>query len=297
MKKNPIKKAGRVICICVLMIVVVSSSVGAAYAYYDRGTISVSPAQAAVTLDPGLSQTIGVGISPASDSHPVGCGDPECPQICGELECDDGNGNCKCGGPDYITWEASVAASSSNSSVASASYSGGSVTITGVSAGTATITITAQMHQFTEGAAYIQVTVNGKKPDGGNKDNKPPGGNTETPPNPDPDEKETDETETQKTEVTKPKAEPEAEAGVKTGKTAVPTAKLAPLRAGKAASEIADEPGSGSDPADVISGSGEDEKEDSGAPVPIIVAVAAAAIAAASIYIRRARTRKSGSND
>jgi hypothetical protein len=245
-KKSVSGKIGRLIGIYALAILFFVSSVGAVYAYYDRGTIGVSPAQAEVTLVSGQSQTIGVGISPASDSHPVGCGDPECPQICGELECDDGNGNCKCGGPEYLTWEASVAASSSDSSVASASYGGGSLTITGISAGTATITITAQMHQFTQGSATIHVTVNSKNPDSGNTDNKPP--KTEVPevpvvpPPSSPPEaekiEESPEQETQKTEVTKPKTA--AETATATEKTEVSAAKPAPARAERTEAIVSD---------------------------------------------------------
>ena len=57
----------------------------------------------------GSSTTVSVSLSPASDQQTEGCGMAECPQICGEKECLDANGQCTCNGTEYKTYTTSVA--------------------------------------------------------------------------------------------------------------------------------------------------------------------------------------------
>ncbi|MBO5461304.1 MAG: hypothetical protein J5983_05870, partial [Ruminococcus sp.] len=82
------------------------------------------------------------------------------PQICGEKDCLDANGECKCAGTSYQTYYAFASVASSNTSVATASYSNGVIYINAISPGTAYITATASLRQFTSTSATMTVTVN-----------------------------------------------------------------------------------------------------------------------------------------
>ena len=158
--KRSIKFVCVVTCILLLLSLCFVITAEKAYAYFDRGTVGVSVGQSSVSVTTGSSATVSVSLSPATDSQLPGCGMAECPQVCGEQNCLDANGQCMCAGTTYQTYTTSVSASSSNTSVASVSYSGGAVTIRGISKGSATITITASLRQFRNGSKSIQVTVN-----------------------------------------------------------------------------------------------------------------------------------------
>ena len=119
------------------------------FAYFQRGSVGVYAGQSSVSVSQGGSAAVSLSFSPASSSQLPGCGMAECPQICGEKDCLDANGECKCAGTTYMTYYASANAYSSNTSVATASCSGSTVYITGISPGSATITVTASLRQFT----------------------------------------------------------------------------------------------------------------------------------------------------
>ena len=143
-------------------------------AYFNRGTVGVSVGKGSVSVEAGSNTSVSVSLTPASDSQLPGCGMAECPQICGEKECLDANGQCTCNGKTYQTYYTSVSVSSSNTSVATASYSSGTLTVHGVSEGTAVITLTAALRQFSSGTTSVTVNVS-KKPSSG--DNNTSGGN------------------------------------------------------------------------------------------------------------------------
>ena len=143
-------------------------------AYFNRGTVGVSVGKGSVSVEAGSNTSVSVSLTPASDSQLPGCGMAECPQICGEKECLDANGQCTCNGKTYQTYHTSVSVSSSNTSVATASYSSGTLTVHGVSEGTAVITLTAALRQFSSGTTSVTVNVS-KKPSSG--DNNTSGGN------------------------------------------------------------------------------------------------------------------------
>ncbi len=131
------------------------------FAYFQRGSVGVYAGQSSVSVSQGGSAAVSLSFSPASSSQLPGCGMAECPQICGEKDCLDANGECKCAGTTYMTYYASANAYSSNTSVATASCSGSTVYITGISPGSATITVTASLRQFTSTSTSIYVTVSG----------------------------------------------------------------------------------------------------------------------------------------
>ena len=131
------------------------------FAYFQRGSVGVYAGQSSVSVSQGGSAAVSLSFSPASSSQLPGCGMAECPQICGEKDCLDANGECQCGGGGYTTYYASAVAYSSNTSVATASCSGSTVYISGISPGSATITVTASLRQFTSTSTSIYVTVSG----------------------------------------------------------------------------------------------------------------------------------------
>ena len=149
----------RTLIIPILVIVFILTGTISTSAYFDRGTVGVSLGASSVSIEAGSGQSVSVSFSPSSSDQLPGCGMAECPQICGEKNCLDENGECMCNGTDYQTYYAFASVSSSNTSVASASYSNGVVYISGVSAGTATITVTASLRQFNSSSAKISVTV------------------------------------------------------------------------------------------------------------------------------------------
>lgn len=152
------------------VIISLLSAAAPAYAYFDRGTIGVRLGQSAVSLTEGDSASVSVTLSPASSDQLPGCGMAECPQICGEKDCLDENGNCKCAGTQYTTYYAEAKVTSSNSSVASASVdrNGGSVYIDAVGPGSATITVTGSLRQYTSSSASFTVNVASAPSSGGN---------------------------------------------------------------------------------------------------------------------------------
>ena len=156
--KKRIRTAGAVI----LAGIVICCCQTSAFAYFDRGDISVSTGQKKVTLTQGESTNVSVTLSPSSSKQLPGCGMPECPQVCGEKECLNEDGECTCAGTDYQTYYATAQVSSSNTSVATASYSSGSVQIKAIEAGTATITVTGMLRQFTSSSSVITVEVQAK---------------------------------------------------------------------------------------------------------------------------------------
>ena len=145
---------GAVICLFVMTATM-------AWAYFDRGPVKVTAAQNSVSVAVGKSTTVSISTSPSSDDQLPGCGMAECPQICGEKNCLDENGECTCNGTEYKTYYTDVTTASSNSSVAKASYNNGVLTITGVSAGEADVTVTAALRQYTSTTQTIHVTVSG----------------------------------------------------------------------------------------------------------------------------------------
>ena len=156
-----IKKKTRIVISALLLTVLIGMCFDqTAWAYFDRGPVGVSVGKSSVTLEVGQSESVSVSFSPSSSSQLPGCGMAECPQICGDKNCFDENGECKCNGSTYQTYYAFAQTVSSNTSVATASYQNGVVVVTGHSAGTATITVTASLRQFQSTSTSFTVTVN-----------------------------------------------------------------------------------------------------------------------------------------
>lgn len=131
-----------------------------AFAYYNRGSVSVALGTTGVEVQAGATASVTVAITPASDDQTEGCGMPKCPQGCSDT-CADESGQCRCSGPDYKTYYPTAVASSSNASVAVATYSGGALTVYGKSEGEATITVRASLRQFNDAETTLKVTVSG----------------------------------------------------------------------------------------------------------------------------------------
>ncbi len=130
------------------------------HGYFERGPVQVFVGKQEVALEPGQSEAVSVSFSPNESSQLPGCGMAECPQICGEKNCLDENGECICNGTDYQTYKAFATVTSSAPGVAAAEYiDGGILQITGVSSGTAVITVTASLRQFTSTSTEVYVTV------------------------------------------------------------------------------------------------------------------------------------------
>ncbi|MCF0120171.1 MAG: hypothetical protein HUJ65_00915, partial [Oscillospiraceae bacterium] len=194
--KGNIKKLFAFLAVCI--VIVSAASLQPATAYFNRGAVGISAGMSSVSLEAGQSISVSVDLSPASEDQLPGCGMAECPQICGEKDCLDENGECTCNGTIPNTYRTSVSCASSNTAVASASYSSGAVTITANAAGEAVITLTASLRQHTDTSTSISVSVTGSTA----PDDKPV-----TPsPSPSPDGKE-DVPENE--DVLKPNAEPE----------------------------------------------------------------------------------------
>ena len=153
------KAAAVMLAVLLAAVTALAFPVMPAAAYFDRGPVTPALGQSSVQVTVGSSVSVSCALSPASDRQLPGCGMAECPQICGEKDCLDENGQCTCGGTTYQTYYAEAAVASSNTSVASASYSSGSIVIHGVSAGSATVTVTASLRQHTSQSRSINVTV------------------------------------------------------------------------------------------------------------------------------------------
>jgi len=144
-----------------------------AYAYFDRGTVSVSLGQSEIDLTSGDGANVSVSFSPSSSDQLPGCGMPECPQSCGEKNCLDANNNCTCGGTTYSTYYTTADVSSSDTSVASASYDGsGNIAVHANGPGSAVITVTASLRQYTSSSTSMTVNVSeGSQQNGDSGDN------------------------------------------------------------------------------------------------------------------------------
>ncbi len=163
MNKIKAKSNGlRVIVTLAITMAFLLSCAVSALAYFDRGPVTVTVGQSAVTVEQGGEVTVSVTVTPSSDSQLPGCGMPECPQSCGEKNCLNEDGECMCNGLEYKTYYADVKTESSNTAVATASYGNGTIAIRGVAAGEATITVTGMLRQYTQDSKTIKVTVNEK---------------------------------------------------------------------------------------------------------------------------------------
>ena len=154
---------GRVAAAALLLAVALAASMvpAQAFAYFDRGSVSVALGTQQVQVQAGETASVTVGITPASDDQTEGCGMPTCPQGCAST-CTDENGQCRCAGTDYATYYPTAVATSSNASVAVATYEGGALTVYGKQAGEATITVRASLRQFTDAEATLTVQVSGQ---------------------------------------------------------------------------------------------------------------------------------------
>lgn len=159
MKTKRFRRTARLIAALAACLILCLGMSTNAWAYFNRGTVGISTGQKEVFVTEGSSTTVSVSLSPASDQQTEGCGMAECPQICGEKECLDANGQCTCNGTEYKTYTTSVAVFSSNTSVATASYSNGTLSIRGVSEGTAVLNLTASLRQFSSGSTSVTVHV------------------------------------------------------------------------------------------------------------------------------------------
>lgn len=157
--KRTVKKC---LLLAVVMVITGVMTCTESFAYFNRGYVNVSAGRSSVSVTQGSSASVSVSFSPSSSSQLPGCGMAECPQICGEKNCLDANGECMCSGTTYQTYYPTASVSSSNTSVATASYGGGAVYISGISPGSATITVRASLRQHTSTSTTINVTV-GKK--------------------------------------------------------------------------------------------------------------------------------------
>lgn len=168
-----------VLAVVLITTLIVGRVPSTALAYYNFGTVQISPGTYSLSVAAGQSTSTSVSVSPASDMQTPGCGMAKCPQVCDSAEayeagynCFDANGNCTCAGSQYDQYTTQVSASSSNSAVATASVSGGTLTVTGHSAGSATITVNASLRQWTSNSVSIQVDVaKGDNSDGNNNNN------------------------------------------------------------------------------------------------------------------------------
>lgn len=147
-------------------LIVCLSPLSQAIAYYNFGTVSVSTGSTSLSVTVGSSVSTSVSVSPSSDSQTLGCGMAKCPQVCTDDDvieagytCFDSNGQCTCAGKSYSTYYPELAASSSDSTVATAYVSGNTLVVTGVAAGTATITLDASLRQWTSSSTSVSVTV------------------------------------------------------------------------------------------------------------------------------------------
>lgn len=131
-----------------------------AWAYFNRGSVSVALGATALEVQAGSSASVTLSVTPSSDEQTEGCGMPKCPQGCSET-CTDENGQCRCAGTEYRTYYPTAVASSSNASVAVAVCSGGTLTVYGRQEGEATITVRASLRQFTDAETTLSVKVSG----------------------------------------------------------------------------------------------------------------------------------------
>lgn len=148
------------LCLVTALALAISMLPTQAYAYYNRGSVSVALGTTAVEVKAGETASVTVSVTPASDDQTQGCGMPKCPQGCSS-SCADENGQCKCAGSEYKTYYPTAIASSSDASVAVATYRGGALTVYGKAEGEATITVRASLRQFTDAETTLKVKVSG----------------------------------------------------------------------------------------------------------------------------------------
>ncbi|SDB22273.1 hypothetical protein [Eubacterium oxidoreducens] len=148
----------RKICAGLLCMLLILGTARPAFAYFDRGNVTVTLGKNEATVTAGDTLNVSVSLTPVSARETEGCGMADCPQNCGD-GCLDENGNCTCNGTEYTTYYTDVTVSSSNTSVANASYNNGNLVIKGIGAGSATITVTGSLRQYTDGSDTIKVTV------------------------------------------------------------------------------------------------------------------------------------------
>ena len=127
-------------------------------AYFNRGTVSLSLGENALSLTAGTVSSVSVTIDPIKQDQLPGCGMAECPQTCGD-GCLNESGECMCAGTEYRTYYSEVAVSSSDASIASASYANGTLTVNGNAPGTASISVTGKLRQYTDSTVVLPVTV------------------------------------------------------------------------------------------------------------------------------------------
>ncbi len=162
---------GKVLLCSALVGGICVSGAGAASSI-NRGDLSLDVDEYAVELAAGQNLSVPVYADPWTDKQLEGCGMPECPSICGEKDClrespyRPGVYDCICAGTDYRDYDTKLSVASSDTGVATASVSGQSVKITGRKEGEATITVTAQLREWTEATATIDVVVTAKEEDG-----------------------------------------------------------------------------------------------------------------------------------
>lgn len=157
--RAPLRRA--VCCLALVFILVFSLMPMQAFAYYNRGSVTVDLGTTAVEVKAGATASVTVSISPSSDEQTEGCGMPLCPQGCSP-SCADENGQCTCAGKEYKTYYPTAVARSSNASVAVATYKAGTLTVYGKKEGEATITVRASLRQFTDAEETLQVKVSGE---------------------------------------------------------------------------------------------------------------------------------------
>ena len=156
------KTAKRCLLLALVMAITGVMTCADSFAYFQRGSVNVYAGRGSVSVTQGSSASVSISFSPSSSRQLPGCGMAECPQICGEKDCLDANGECKCAGTVYQTYYPTASVSSSNTSVATASYRGGALYINGISPGSATITVRASLRQFSSTSTSINVTVSGR---------------------------------------------------------------------------------------------------------------------------------------
>ncbi len=76
-------------------------------AYFNRGTVSVSLGENALSMTAGTVSSVSVTIDPIKQDQLPGCGMAECPQTCGD-GCLNESGECMCAGTEYRTYYSEI---------------------------------------------------------------------------------------------------------------------------------------------------------------------------------------------
>lgn len=81
MSRSRIARAAMKICAVALAFALAMCFAPAqAFAYFDRGSVSVALGTTSVEVRAGETASVTVAITPASDEQTEGCGMPKCPQ-------------------------------------------------------------------------------------------------------------------------------------------------------------------------------------------------------------------------